>query len=109
MCGSRGFRPQDQCDHDRHCCGTGNNQWNFRIRTQAIKPLKRFCLGCSRIHRAHLVADYGRRYWQSGTRLTPGQQTRKLTLPLFVLSFFLSANKPVFLLLFSAFVLLTYW
>ncbi|NYY73371.1 hypothetical protein DMN57_01565 [Escherichia coli] len=26
----------------------------------------------------------------------PGQQTRKLTLPLFVLSFFLSANKPVF-------------
>ncbi len=32
----------------------------------------------------------------------------KLTLPLFVLSFFLSANKPVFLLLFSAFVLLTY-
>ncbi len=29
----------------------------------------------------------------------------KLTLPLFVLSFFLSANKPVFLLLFSAFVL----
>ncbi|EFZ39004.1 hypothetical protein ECEPECA14_5336 [Escherichia coli EPECa14] len=33
----------------------------------------------------------------------------KLTLPLFVLSFFLSANKPVFLLLFSAFILLTYW
>ncbi len=30
----------------------------------------------------------------------------KLTLPLFVLSFFLSANKPVFLLLISAFVLL---
>ncbi|MBW9312912.1 hypothetical protein FA041_14245 [Escherichia coli] len=38
----------------------------------------------------------------------PGQQTRKLTLPLFVLSFFYPPINP-FLLLFSAFVLLTYW
>ena len=26
---------------------------------------------------AHLVADYGRRYWQSGTRLTPGSANSK--------------------------------
>ncbi len=87
MCGSRGLSPTGSVRHDRHCRGTGNNQWNFRIRTQRLSHSRDFVWAAVAFI-AHLVLIMDGVIGKVEQDSLPGQQIEKLTLPLFVLSFF---------------------